>query len=642
MARRLKTIARWVNENLGSYGFKARVQPSEYRYTVGNYGGNVVGYHGSRDGTLFQCWKKTDMKDLPTPNRANRYLRRRLHKDRNGVIWERIKSHNSAETYRYNGEVENFVRYLVAKVREENPDADVANYEAEEFGADFMPNEMGEAPDGWNKYEPSNDEDDYTDRMWKFIDDNLGYNYFISSDDEDEVRRFRKDLYDWMGETSNYVRTAYNAEEFGAERYEPTPKEIRFLVRNLRAVWIKYERGIYDEDDVIQKMERILYHTGVMQEEYEAEEFEAEVEEDWRERFFKNPQVLTRNGKDIALVDDRTRSGNFGGITIIHPIEGGDSQDGWYGDTTQIVYSNGKLDYIEMPGGERAYADEMKTHYAEEFGAEEFEARENKDGTVVLSDAEWNRCKLLHNGNYLWYNDELKHIGGIKSGNKFEKVRSYYGEALGLVHKYEKALKEQRRRLMGWHRKQLQEYGIRRGRNRVNDKTVYYRSEGFEANYDWGNNLDYFDTIYDAEEFGAEYDWRGWDESGRNTVKKYQRFGWDIVKTEYWKHPEDSTKESYYEVRKIMEDGTQIDEEITYTKNVFGEGYMWRGYQFGNLKSVLSFIDEKTEMLRKEHGAESFQSETQATVISSLVSLGALGVGILLGKKLFFDEKVLG
>ena len=68
----------------------------------------------------------------------------------------------------------------------------------------------------------------------------------------------------------------WNAEEFGAERYEPTEKEMRLLVRNLRAIWTKYEKDVYDEDDVIQKMERLLYHTGVMQEEYGAEEFGAE------------------------------------------------------------------------------------------------------------------------------------------------------------------------------------------------------------------------------------------------------------------------------------------------------------------------------------------------------------------------------
>jgi len=111
--------------------------------------------------------------------------------------------------------------------------------------------------------------------------------------------------------------------------------------------------------------------------------------------------------------------------------------------------------------------------------------------------------------------------------------------------------------------------------------------------------------------FGAEYDWRGWNEGGRNTVKKYQRFGWDIVKTEYLKHPEDSSKQSYYEVRKIMEDGTQFDEGITYTKDVFGEGYMWRGYEFSNLKTALSFIDDDIKKQKKEYGAETFGADTQ-------------------------------
>ena len=54
-------------------------------------------------------------------------------------------------------------------------------------------------------------------------------------------------------------------------------------MRNLRAVWIKYERGIYDDDEVLNKTERILYHTGVMQEGYGAEEFESDNwgEENW-------------------------------------------------------------------------------------------------------------------------------------------------------------------------------------------------------------------------------------------------------------------------------------------------------------------------------------------------------------------------
>ena len=65
-------------------------------------------------------------------------------------------------------------------------------------------------------------------------------------------------------------------ESFEAERYEPTPKEIHHLVKNLRAIWTKHEKGVYDEDEVLQKLESLLYNTGVMQEGYGAESFEAE------------------------------------------------------------------------------------------------------------------------------------------------------------------------------------------------------------------------------------------------------------------------------------------------------------------------------------------------------------------------------
>jgi hypothetical protein len=70
------------------------------------------------------------------------------------------------------------------------------------------------------------------------------------------------------------------AETFGAERYKPTPKEISLLVKYLRVFWGRYEMGIYDEDEVLNKIEWALYHTGVMQEdeadyEFGAEEFEA-------------------------------------------------------------------------------------------------------------------------------------------------------------------------------------------------------------------------------------------------------------------------------------------------------------------------------------------------------------------------------
>jgi len=50
------------------------------------------------------------------------------------------------------------------------------------------------------------------------------------------------------------------------DRYEPTEKEVRLLVNNLRAIWTKYERNMIDDDGVLGKIETLLYHTGVMQE----------------------------------------------------------------------------------------------------------------------------------------------------------------------------------------------------------------------------------------------------------------------------------------------------------------------------------------------------------------------------------------
>ena len=38
------------------------------------------------------------------------------------------------------------------------------------------------------------------------------------------------------------------------------------LTKNLRAIWKKYEAYIIDDDEVLQKIEVLLYNTGVMQE----------------------------------------------------------------------------------------------------------------------------------------------------------------------------------------------------------------------------------------------------------------------------------------------------------------------------------------------------------------------------------------
>ena len=47
--------------------------------------------------------------------------------------------------------------------------------------------------------------------------------------------------------------------------YQPTEEEIATLVRKLREIWTKYEKGSYDDDDVLGEIESCLYYAGVMQ-----------------------------------------------------------------------------------------------------------------------------------------------------------------------------------------------------------------------------------------------------------------------------------------------------------------------------------------------------------------------------------------
>ena len=75
--------------------------------------------------------------------------------------------------------------------------------------------------------------------------------------------------------------------------------------------------------------------------------------------------------------------------------------------------------------------------------AETFEARENKDGTIVLTNNEWDSCIHLYNGNYLYGNLELKLIDeGLKSGFKFKKETIHGYEALQMIHLYERLLRK--------------------------------------------------------------------------------------------------------------------------------------------------------------------------------------------------------
>tara|TARA_B100000902_G_C26533973_1_gene539232 strand:+ start:263 stop:436 length:174 start_codon:yes stop_codon:yes gene_type:complete len=56
-----------------------------------------------------------------------------------------------------------------------------------------------------------------------------------------------------------------------SDRYEPTQKDIKALVAGLRRLWTKYERNNWavdgiDQDTLTERLERLLYMTGVMQE----------------------------------------------------------------------------------------------------------------------------------------------------------------------------------------------------------------------------------------------------------------------------------------------------------------------------------------------------------------------------------------
>lgn len=50
-----------------------------------------------------------------------------------------------------------------------------------------------------------------------------------------------------------------------SKMYQPTEEEIATLVRKLREIWTKYEKGSYDDDDVLGEIESCLYYAGVMQ-----------------------------------------------------------------------------------------------------------------------------------------------------------------------------------------------------------------------------------------------------------------------------------------------------------------------------------------------------------------------------------------
>ena len=49
-------------------------------------------------------------------------------------------------------------------------------------------------------------------------------------------------------------------------RYQPTDTEIHGLIKSLRLLWNRYHQGEIDDYELIEKLERILYMSGVVQE----------------------------------------------------------------------------------------------------------------------------------------------------------------------------------------------------------------------------------------------------------------------------------------------------------------------------------------------------------------------------------------
>ena len=74
----------------------------------------------------------------------------------------------------------------------------------------------------------------------------------------------------------------------------------------------------------------------------------------------------------------------------------------------------------------------------ESFSAEIFEARYNQDGTIVLTDNEWNSClHMTLNNCYLWGNKALFLEDEMKSGNKFKVSETYTDAQIALIRRYE-------------------------------------------------------------------------------------------------------------------------------------------------------------------------------------------------------------
>ena len=148
-----------------------------------------------------------------------------------------------------------------------------------------------------------------------------------------------------------------------------------------------------------------------------------------KEEAIEKARQIHKETKGAITMFNNARKRSGGGSTRIHPKfwatpEMMEEQKEYY-----------KREDMKWPTGEWIEPDK--------FNAQSFEARENKDGTIVLTDNEWNSCIHLYNGNYLWGDTELKLIDeGLKSGFKFEKVQTHSYDALKMIHLYERLLRK--------------------------------------------------------------------------------------------------------------------------------------------------------------------------------------------------------
>ena len=237
------------------------------------------------------------------------------------------------------------------------------------------------------------------------------------------------------------------------------------------------------------------------------------------------------------------------------------------------------------------------------FTAETFEARENKDGTIVLTDNEWNSCLHLFNGHYLWGNLELKLIDdGLKNSAKFKKEKIHSYDALQMIYLYERLLSK--RKVRGYP-----------SPNKLFDA----ESEDCEVCYttvDKGTLNDvqagricnecHRMNQYDAESFNADSLKGRWDEGTTRIIH-----GVSVTKTRYggemWEKPQYRCDYNGYSCR-IFYEGVAF----------YLPCWMYRGYGgvgrqgcFKNpMEAILDFKMRAEGGFQKSHSKGTYKTET--------------------------------